>query len=228
LAWRPDALASPRRQWLAALLLAAAALGYSSALVALGLFGVALLLLLAVDARALAAEDRRRLAVVLVGGGLLAGALFYFHYLPGVVRGASGVEAEPDLIPGSTFFIFHNEARQVLRIWRLGFWMVMLAFVVALPFALRRVRQTALPVLVSWLAAWVLVMVLKEPGLFPRLLRWAKEDQFVSPLVCLVLAGAVSVIPERRLRFAVAAALLAAALFLQLRDFSYHAHSLLL
>jgi hypothetical protein len=180
----------------AALLLAAASLGYSSALVLVGLFGAAFLLLLAVDARALSPRARAGAAAALALGGVLALALYYGHYVPGLAAGAAGVEAEPDLFPGATFALFHNESRQALRVWRLGFWIAALAGAVAAPFALRRAWPPGRPVLVAWLLAWAFVMVLKEPVLFPRLLRWAKEDQFLSPLVALVVAGAVWGLPR--------------------------------
>jgi hypothetical protein len=221
-----DELDRPARAAAAALLLAAASLGYSSALVLVGLFGAAWLLLLAVDARALSARARVGAVVAMIGGGALSLAVFYGHYVPGLLAGVSGVEAEPDLFPGATFAIFHNESRQALRVWRLGFAFPALAGLVAAPFALRRAWPPARPVLLAWLLAWVLVMVLKEPALFPRMLRWAKEDQFLSPLVCLLIAGGVWSLPRGWMCWAGSAAALAAALALQVRDFWHHANSL--
>jgi hypothetical protein len=221
-----DELDRPSRTAAAAVLLAAASLGYSSALVLIGLFGLAWLLLLAVDARALSARARMGSALALIAGGMLALAAYYGHYVPGLVAGASGVEAEPDLFPGGTFAIFHNESRQALRVWRLGFWIPALAGLLAAPLALRRAWAPARPVLVAWLLAWVLVMVLKEPWLFPRLLRWAKEDQFVSPLAGLLIAGSVWSLPRPGMRWLSSAAALATALALQLRDYWYQANSL--
>jgi hypothetical protein len=71
-------------------------------------------------------------------------------------------------------------------------------------------------------------MLLKEPLFFPKLLRWAKEDQFLSPLLCLTMAAACQAIRPRPLRVLVSLLLLLAALLLQLRDFRHHATSLLL
>src|SRR5439155_1000087 len=82
---------------------------------------------------------------------------------------------------------------------------------IAAPIALRRGSAEARPFLVCWLAAWALIMVLKEPVLLPRLFRWAKEDQFVSPLLCLLIAGAIAALPRPWLRRAVAAAVVAGA-----------------
>jgi hypothetical protein len=200
-----------------AAVLGIAALGYSSLVVLFGLFGLVLLVLLALDARGMAA---------LVAGGLLAGVVFYFHYVPGLVRGAGALESSPDLFPGRTFLVFHNESRQSLRLWALGLWIPLFAGLVAAPFALRRARPAGRPVLIAWIAAWVLVMVLKEPWLFPRLLRWAKEDQFVSPACALFAAAAIAGIPRRGPRVVVAGAALALALWLQARDFAHHANSL--
>jgi hypothetical protein len=209
-----------------AAVLGIAALGYSSLVVLFGLFGLVLLVLLALDARGMTAGDRKGMAAALVAGGLLAGVVFYFHYVPGLVRGAGALESSPDLFPGRTFLVFHNESRQSLRLWALGLWIPLFAGLVAAPFALRRARPAGRPVLIAWIAAWVLVMVLKEPWLFPRLLRWAKEDQFVSPACALFAAAAIAGIPRRGPRVVVAGAALALALWLQARDFAHHANSL--
>ena len=136
------------------------------------------------------------------------------------------MEAVPDLFPGSTFAIFHNESRQALRVWRLGFWITALAGLAAAPVALRRAWPPGRPVLMAWLGAWALVMLLKEPAFFPRLLRWAKEDQFLSPLLALLIGGAVASLPRVWMRRAAAAAALAAAVALQLRDYWHHVHTL--
>jgi hypothetical protein len=225
----------PRRVAAAALALGTAALGYSSAPVLLGLFGLVLLVLLALDAGGVPRASRRGLLAALALGGLLAGALFYFHYVPGLLAGARGVEAEPDLFPGKSFavpglgalgIVFHNESRQSLRLWVLGFWIALLAGLVAAPLALRRARRDARPVLVAWFGSWTLVMALKEPAFFPRLLRWAKEDQFLSPLLCLLVAAAASGVARPWLRRALWAAVLLAAAWLQCRDFAHHAESL--
>ena len=226
LARNADAMRHPRVAAGASALLAAGALGYSSLVVLLGLFGLVLLILFAVDARGLASADRRGLVSALVAGGLVAGVLFYFHYLPGLAHGAAGVEAEPDLFPGRTFFIFHNESRQSLRLWALGLWIPLAAGLVAAPFALRAAPGWSRPVLVAWLAAWALVMVLKEPFLLPRLLRWAKEDLFLGPLLVLLTAGGIAAIPDRTLRRVAALVAIAGAAWLQVRDFGHHASTL--
>jgi hypothetical protein len=226
LATQAGAIVAPKRKALVGAALGIGALGYSSNVVLFGLLGVVLLALLLVDAAGLEPASRRGVALALVLGGLLAGVLFYFHYVPGLLLGARGVEAEPDLFPGRTFLIFHNESRQSMRLWALGLaWPLGLGLLAA-PFALSRAARPARPVLVAWLGAWALIMFLKEH--FPKLLRWAKEDQFLSPLLCLTLAAACAAIKPRRLRAAVAGLLLLGALLLQLRDFRHHAVSLLL
>ncbi|HVR72378.1 MAG TPA: hypothetical protein VMT87_16180 [Vicinamibacteria bacterium] len=226
LARHAEEMDRPRRIAAAALLLCAAALGYSSALVLVGLFGVVFLLSLALDARGVPPRARLGASMAMAAGGLLALAVYYGHYVPGVLAGAAGVEAEPDLFRGATFAFFHNESRQALRVWRLGFWIPVLAGLVAAPLALRRAWPAGRPVLTAWLCAWVLVMVLKEPAFLPRLLRWAKEDQFLSPLLALLIAGAAWSLPRAWMRWTASAAAVAAALALQLRDYWYHANSL--
>jgi hypothetical protein len=205
------------------LVVAAALLAYSSLPVLLGFFGAALVIVLAADARELSPAARRGLAACLALGGLLAGALFYFHYLPGLLVGARGIEAAPDPVRVYTFFIFHNEGRPSLRLWYEGYWTLLLAGLVAAPLALRRADAVARPVLVAWLAAWVLMMLFKEPFLFPKLLRWAKEDQFLSPLLCLLIGAAIAALPRPALRWSLAAVAVAGAAVLQGRDFILHA-----
>jgi hypothetical protein len=205
------------------LAVAAALLAYSSLPVLLGLFAMVLVLLLGVDARSLTPAARRGLAACLAVGGLVAGILFYFHYLPGLLRGAAGIEAAPDPVRVYTFFIFHNEGRPSLRLWYEGYWIALLAGLAAAPWALRRAIPTARPVLAAWLAAWALVMLLKEPFLLPKLLRWAKEDQFLSPLLCLLIGAGIAALPRPALRWYAAAAALIVAAAVQGRDFFLHA-----
>ena len=55
--------------------------------------------MLMLDAHRLDAAVRRRLAMALVLGGLVAGGLFYFHYLPGMVGGVRGMSVDADPFP---------------------------------------------------------------------------------------------------------------------------------
>ena len=207
----------------AGLLLGLAVLGYSSSAVLVGLLGIVLVALALVDARALSAGARRGLVGALVVGGVVSGVLYYFHYVPGLLRGTSALEAEPELVSVKSFFIFHNESRQNLRVWLGGLWILVAAGLLAAPFALRRAAAWARPVLVSWLAAWALIMLLKEPFLFPRLLRWAKEDQFFSPLLCLFVAAAVCGLPRPWMRWSASALALGGALWIQVNDYVLNA-----
>jgi len=168
------------------------------------------------------------MAAALVIGGLVAGALFYFHYVPGLLRGAGAMAAAPDLFPGRTVFIFHNESKESVRLWAGHFGILLAAGLLSAPIAVWRARAEARPILAAWLAAWALVMLLKEPFLFPKMLRWAKEDQFVSPLLCLFVAAAVAALPRRWLRWTAAALVVAVAAVLQGRDFLLQANSLLM
>ena len=223
---RSGALDTRRRVVIAGLVLGVAVLGYSSLLVLVGLFGLVLLALLAADAAAFTPAARKGTTAALVLGGILAGALFYFHYVPGLLRGAPGMSAGPDLFPGRTVFIFHNESKESVRLWIGGYGLLLAAGLLAAPWAFRRARAEARPILAAWLAAWALVMLLKEPFLFPKMLRWAKEDQFLSPLLCLLVGAGVAALPEKRLRFCAAAAVAVAAAVIAVRDFLLHASSL--
>jgi hypothetical protein len=216
-------LGDRRRALVAAAVLGIAALGYSSLIVLFGFFGLTLLGVLALDAAGLGPAQKRGLAMALALGGLVSGVLFYFHYIPGLLRGLGNVESGPDPFPGRTFLIFHNESRQSMRIWDAGFLWPLALGVFAAPIALRRAPQAARPVLVSWLAAWAMTMIAKEPFLFPRPLRWAKEEQFLSPLLALLIGAATWSLPRAWQRWCAATVLVAGALWLEAGDFARHA-----
>lgn len=217
----------PRRVGLGAALLAVAMLGYSSLVVFFALFGAVLLCLLVLDAHALSPSAKKGLAAALIAGGLLAGAVFYFHYVPGLLHGVGGLQGEPDPFQARTYFIFHNESRQSIRVWAAGFAIPLVAGLLAAPFALRRALPTARPILAAWLGTWPLVMLAKEPFLFPRPLRWAKEDQFVSPLLALLIGGAAGSLPRAWMRWVAASVAVGVALWLQAGDFRIHLSGLM-
>jgi hypothetical protein len=223
---RAGGIDTRRRAVIAGLVLATAVLGYSSLVVLFGLFGLTLLVLLAADAAALGPAARKGMAATLVLGGLLAGGLFYFHYVPGLLRGAHAMASGADPFPGRTVFIFHNESKESVRIWAGGYGLLLVAGLAAAPWALRRAPADARPILVSWLVAWGLLMLLKEPYLLPKMLRWAKEDQFLSPLLCLFVGAGVAALPRAWMRWTAAGIAVAAAATLQARDFLLHANSL--
>ncbi len=210
----------------AAAVVALALLGYSASIPLFGLFAGLWALFLLFDNRSLGAPVRQRLALALGLGGVIAGGLFYFHYLPGMLGGVRGMSAGADPFPGRTFFIFHNESRQALRVWGAGFWIPLAAGLLAAPFALRRVSARVRPLLVSWWGAWAAFMLLKELPAFSKLLRWAKEDQFLSPLLCLMIAGAVGPLRPAWLRWLLTLLALGAGLGLHARDYSFHANTL--
>ena len=216
-------MAEPGGWKIPALLLGMGALGYSSTPLFYALFGVALLLFASFhpETRGLL----RPLALALAAGGLLALVLFYGHYLPGLMSGR-GSALGGDPFPGRTFFIFHNESRQSLRLWRLGLFIPLLAAVPATLFAIRRVSAPLRAFLLAWIAAWAGIMLLKEPWGLPILLRWAKEDFYLAPAVALVIGIAVARVESRALRMTLTAAAVLTSLLLRLRDFGYHIDTL--
>jgi hypothetical protein len=220
-----DSLTAARTVAAAAGLLALGALGYTSEAVLLGLAGAVLLALLGLDARAIPPRARAGIVAALVLGGALAGAVYYFHYVPGLLRGV-GTDQVPDIFRGQTFAIFRNEAKQSMRVWRLGFDVWLVLGLAAAPFALARSRPARRPVLLAWFGGWVLLMILKDPAFFPRALRWAKEDQFLSPLLCLLIAGGLAWVRPVVARRALTVVVLAVMLRLQVRDFLLHVDSL--
>jgi hypothetical protein len=227
LAARADGLTQAGPVLAAGAALGLAVLGYSSLVVQFGLLGAVLLVLLAVDARGLSPRARVGVAAALATGGALAIVLYYGHYASGMLSGAPGVEAEPSIFSGKTVLgIFRNEGRQSFRIWAMGFAWPLFAGLACLPVALVRARASARPVLAAWLVAWVAIVVLKDPLFFPKMLRWAKEDQFVSPLLALAIGAAVSAIPRATPRRLLAALALGGYAFLAARDFFYLSNTL--
>jgi hypothetical protein len=209
----------PRRIAVGTAVFGLAVLGYSSLIVIFGLFGLALLVLFLADARALSPPAKKGTVAALALGALLAGVLFYFHYVPGLLQGTGGLQQEPDLFKARTFLIFHNESRQSMRVWAAGFLITLVAGLVAAPFALRRAWPPARPIFAAWLMTWALVMVCKEPFLFPRPMRWAKEDQFIGPLLAVFIGAALGTLPRPWMRWTAGGAAVAVALWLQLGDF---------
>lgn len=207
-------------------LVSLALLGYSASVPLFGLFAGLLMLFLLIDARSLEAVVRQRLAMALMLGGVVAGGVFYFHYLPGMLGGMRGMSADPDPFPGRTFFVFHNESRQALRVWWAGYGIPLAAGLLAAPLALKRASPRVRPLFISWLGAWCLFMLIKELPSLSKLLRWAKEDQFLSPLLCLLVAGAVGALRPAWLRWVVALLALGVALWLHVKDYSFHANTM--
>jgi hypothetical protein len=219
-----ERVGEPGRWKLPALLLGLGALGYSSTPLFYALFGTALVALLA-----LGTASRRLLPPVLLvlgAGGALALLLYYGHYLPGLVRGGGSPALLSDPFPGRTFFIFHNESRQSLRLWRLGLYLPFLAAIPALFAVVARASGVVRTFLLAWMSAWAGIMLLKEPWAFPVFLRWAKEDFYVAPSLALLIAIAIARVDRRPLRLALGAVILAAYASLRWEDYTFHADTL--
>jgi hypothetical protein len=159
-------------------------------------------------------------------GGFIALVMYYGHYIPGLIRGGGTSNLLSDPFPGRTFFIFHNESRQSLRLWRLGLFVPFLAAIPATAIVIARCSATIRAFLLAWLSAWAGIMLLKEPWAFPRLLRWAKEDLYVAPVLALLIAIAIARIESRPLRVGLIALSLLTALSLRARDYGFHADTL--
>jgi hypothetical protein len=219
-----ERLGDPGRWRTPALLLGLGALGYSSTPLFYALFGAALIVFLAIGpgTRSLL----RPALLALAAGGTLALLLFYGHYLPGLLRGGDqpGVFADP--FPGRTFFIFHNESRQSLRLWRLGLYIPFLAAVPALLAIGVRGPAVVRSFLLSWVSAWAGIMLLKEPWALPVFLRWAKEDFYVAPSLALLIAIAIGRVERRPVRLALSALVLVAYASLRWDDYAFHADTL--
>jgi hypothetical protein len=164
-------------------------------------------------------------ALVLGAGGAIALVLYYGHYLPGLLGGGKTPLAS-DPYPGRTFFIFHNESRQSLRLWRLGLFVPFLAAIPATWLVMTRGSTVVRSFLLAWLSAWAGIMLLKEPWGLPVLLRWAKEDFYVAPALALLIAIAIGRLESRALRIALAALSVLTFLYLRAEDYGFHANTL--
>ncbi len=219
-----DHIREPGRWKTPAVLLGLGALGYSSTPLFYALFGLCFfgLALLKPGSR----DFARPAALALGAGGALALALFYGHYLPGLLSGGGSPALLSDPFPGRTFFIFHNESRQSLRLWRLGLFIPFLAALPALFMIAVRGPASLRIFLLSWAGAWAGIMALKEPWAFPVLLRWAKEDFYAAPALALSVAVAIGRLQSRPVRVGLTVLTLAVAAFLRIRDYGFHADSL--
>ena len=215
----------PGRWKTPALLLGLGALGYSSTPLFYAFFGIAILAFVLVggETRSLL----RPLALALCAGGAIALVLYYGHYVPGLLSGGGTTTSAADPYPGRTFFIFHNESRQSLRLWRLGLFVPFLAAIPATWVVTRRGSAAAVrSFLLAWLSAWAGIMLVKEPWGLPVLLRWAKEDFYVAPALALLIAIAIARIESRALRNALAGLSVAAFVYLRTIDYGFHANTL--
>ena len=216
-------IAEPGRFQMPGLLLGLGALGYSSTPLFYALFGITIVALTLAwpESRSLA----RPIALAFGMGGGIALVLYYGHYLPGLLS-HSGTTFAVDPFPGRTFFVFHNESRQSLRLWRLGLFIPFLAAAPAAWLMLKRGSAPARPFLLAWLSAWALMMLLKEPFALPVLLRWAKEDFYVAPALAMLIAIAIARLDASRLRIGLTTLTLVAATLLRARDYGFHADTL--
>jgi len=214
----------PGRWKTPALLLGLGALGYSSTPLFYAFFGIAILALV------LAGRETRSLLRPLVlalgAGGVIALVLYYAHYVPGLLSGGGTTTPAADPYPGRTFFIFHNESRQSLRLWRLGLFVPFLAAIPATWVVTRRGSAVVRSFLLAWLSAWAGIMLVKEPWGLPVLLRWAKEDFYVAPALALLIAIAIGRIESRALRTALAGLSVACFVYLRALDYGFHANTL--
>lgn len=216
-------LGQPGRWKGPALLLGLGALGYSSTPLFYALFGIGVIAFLGA-----ARETRSLLGPVVLAlsvGGAVALALFYGHYIPGfLAQGRAPLASDP--YPGRTFFIFHNESRQSLRLWRLGLFVPFLAALPATGVVVSRCSAAVRSFLLAWLSAWAGIMLLKEPWGLPILLRWAKEDFYVAPALALMIAIAIARLESRRLQTILAPLSVFAFFYLRAVDYGFHANTL--
>ena len=216
-------LDQPGRWKVPGLLLGLGALGYSSTPLFYALFGIAIMAVVlgGKETRGLLRPVARALGV----GGAIALVLYYGHYLPGLLSGGKTPLAS-DPYPGRTFFIFHNESRQSLRLWRLGLFVPFLAAIPATGLVMTRGSTVVRSFLLAWLSAWAGIMLLKEPWGLPVLLRWAKEDFYVAPALALLIAIAIGRLESRPLRIALASLSVLTFLYLRAEDYGFHANTL--
>jgi hypothetical protein len=163
-----------------------------------------------------------------VVGTLGAFALFYWHFVGPAFERSGAILDTAAYRPPATFLFLRNQMRDTVRILEGGYFAFVL---VALP-ALVTVRawardELAKRVVIGWSATYVLLLVLKDPALFPQLFLHVKEDLLFATLMCVLGAVSLSWLVRRGVagKLAVVTILIVLAIF-QARDYLENADTI--
>ncbi len=122
-----------------------------------------------------------------IGGAL---AVFYGPFVLEAITGSRVLlgQAE-DFDPPASFFFLRNQLRDTVRLLQNGHALYVGLSVGGLVLlGTSGASATHRRVLWSAVASYVLLLILKDPAVIPRVFLHAKEDLFYSPIACLLLA----------------------------------------
>ena len=202
-----------------------AALSYAVAPIQLGFFVATLTVLLAIS------RDERILAAALALGSALGAAgaviLYYGPYVLDALERSRFLLEGGAYAPPAAFFFLRNQMRDTVRIYLNGFPLYLLLSAAGLVL-LRRSGASSAHQKLLWSAAltFALLLVLKDPLVFPRILLHAKEDLFYASFACLLGALPLSALWSRRVGRRAAALLLAVLSYLAAKDQAHNANTL--
>ena len=179
-----DSLYERAHLWIFAVLSATAALSYTASLVQLCIFA-------AVLSCCSGSGGPRTLAKRVVlgfGMGLLASfVLYYAPYALEAIRKSSLLLDRAAYDPPATFFFLRNQMRDTVRILYNGYPLFVALSIGGWVLLCRaEVAGFHRRFLVAWGLTYGLMLIFKDPALFPMIFLHAKEDLFYAPLACLL------------------------------------------
>ena len=179
-----DSLYERAHLWIFAVLSATAALSYTASLVQLCIFAAVLLLLLWIGGP----RSLTKRVVLGFGMGLLASFVFYYApYALEAIRKSSLLLDRATYDPPATFFFLRNQMRDTVRILYNGYPLFVALSIGGWVLLCRpEVAGFYRRFLVAWGLTYGLMLILKDPALFPMIFLHAKEDLFYASLACLL------------------------------------------
>ena len=179
-----DSLYERAHLWIFAVLSATAALSYAASLVQLCILAAVLLLLLWIGGP----RSLTKRVVLGFGMGLLASFVFYYApYALEAIRKSSLLLDRATYEPPATFFFLRNQMRDTVRILYNGYPLFVALSIGGWVLLCRaEVAGFHRRFLVAWGLTYGLMLILKDPALFPMIFLHAKEDLFYASLACLL------------------------------------------
>jgi hypothetical protein len=176
----------------------------------------------------LPSPDAARTLLASAAGGVASLAAFYHPFVWAAIAGRATRQAillREVFRPKATFFFLRNQMRDTVEILSFGYPLWMLLGVPALlrlrawahdPFARKMIW--------SWVAAYAMHLILKDPVFFPQLFLYVKEELMYAPLACILGGVTLAWLDAKgRLGRAAAYGVVLLCLGLYVQDFHYNA-----
>ena len=229
LAWNLDRLGKVRHFVAFALLSLAATIAYTATLFHFVIFMILFTLWEIVTTRKFWPSTMTLSAVAASLSGTVASfVLFYHHFVGTALTRHEAILAVNTYRAPASFLFLRNQMRDTLTILSFGYPLYTL---LALPayFRLKQwsCNETARRLVLAWTGTYILLLVLKDPALFPQLLLHVKEDLLFAPLMC-ILGGMTLAWSWKRGGAFKCGVVLVLVLFggLQVRDYLYNADTI--